>query len=296
MNIGFVTEGNIQYKKGKFLGNYTLKSEGYKYPCIYNENIKGCMIEGKVVRVPLKLQDENRIAIMTVDFTEGLKKTAKMKKVNNKIEIIEARKDYVNINNQIKRFNFPYATAYSRTKTGFFCAPEVGDTVAVIFPTTEENEGYVSWAVNNKESLRFSNPFIRNYKTTEKEQELIGKLNNDKDEKLNVKSMEDSVLGTDLSLYNFAVSGAVLHTYTKESISEETKIRSTLAHSEINLVSEEEYSLSSKNITVAASSNYNEKAESKKINISSKDSTYDVKKEKGASFEITTNSHKINIK
>ena len=296
MNIGFVTEGNIQYKKGKFSGNYTLKNEGYKYPCIYNENIKGCMIEGKVVRVPLKLQDENRIAIMTVDFTEGLKKTAKMKKTNNRIEVIEARKDYININNQIKRFNFPYATAYSRTKTGFFCAPEVGDIVAVVFPTTEENEGYVSWAVNNKESLRFSNPFIRNYKTTEKEQELVNELNNDKDEKLNIKSMEDSVLGTDLSLYNFAVSGAVLHTYTKESISEETKMKSTFAHNEINLVSEEEYSLSSKNITVAASSKYNEKAESKKINISSKESIYDLKKEKGTSFEITTNSHKINIK
>ncbi|MDH6458255.1 hypothetical protein M2102_001890 [Fusobacterium sp. PH5-7] len=296
MSIGFVTEGNIEYEKGKFLGNYILKNEEYKYPCIYNENIKGCMIEGKVVRVPLKLQDENRIAIMTVDFTEGLKKTAKMKKINNGINTIEARKDYVNINNQVKRFSFPYATAYSKTKTGFFCSPEVGDIVAVIFPTTEENEGYVSWAVNNKESLRFSNPFIRNYKTTEKEQELIGELNNDQNEKININSMEDAVLGTDLTLYNFAVSGAVLHTYTKKSISEETETKSTLAHNEINLVSEEEYSLSSKNIAIAASSNYNEKAEKKKVNISSKESIYDEKREKGSSFEITTNSHKINIK
>ena len=111
----------------------------------------------------LPIAKNGKIAIMTVDFYSGLQKAASNKSRN--IIEIESGGDCFLLNNKEERFNFPYTTPYSKTNTGYFCTPEIMDTVAVNFPTTEESEGYVVWAVNNEGNIRFSNPYVRNYTT-----------------------------------------------------------------------------------------------------------------------------------
>lgn len=160
-NMGIVTRGHIAYKSGKFYGEYSTKQKDYIYEYIANENIKGCMIEGTVMSIPIS--KNGKIAIMTVDFYSGLQKTA-FNKFHNIIKVESAGDSFL-FNNKEERFNFPYTTPYSKTNTGYFCTPEVLDTVAVNFPTTEESEGYVVWAVNNEGNIRFSNPYVRNYTT-----------------------------------------------------------------------------------------------------------------------------------
>ena len=176
-DMGYVTEGNIGYASEKFFGQYYTKMENYTYEYIPNKNIQGAMIEGAVTAVPDS--GKGRIAVMTVDFSGGLQKAADNKLHNRRK--VEAAGEW--IMKQEKRFIFPYTTPYSQTNTGYFCTPEKGDIVAVNFPTTEEHEGYVVWAVNSDGNLRFSNPNVRNYTLPiikERETYFDFKLNYDK--------------------------------------------------------------------------------------------------------------------
>lgn len=128
----------------------------YKYPYITNKNIAGKVIEGIVETVFA----EDGIAKMTVNLSEGLKKTAAIKSGFKSIP----KKAYSDING---RFNFPYATPYSQTNTGLFCTPEIHDRVTVYYPTEEEIESYVMGTINNPGNGRFSNPTIRNFSIKE---------------------------------------------------------------------------------------------------------------------------------
>ncbi len=148
----------IVLKSKIFLKNNLLKSEfqatdvgNYTILKKYNSRIKGCCIEGQVEKV-LK---EGEIAKMEVIFYEGLKKIAELKNGGD-YEMIYP--DY-----GIKRFPLSYQTFYSQTNTGFFCTPEVNDTVEVYFPSDDEGMAKVSWAVNNKGNGRFSNYEKRNF-------------------------------------------------------------------------------------------------------------------------------------
>ena len=164
-NMGYITKGKLVLKDGKFTGEYFLRQEEYIYEYISNENIKGCTIEGKVIHLP-ENKNKNAVAIMIVDFSNGIKKAAQ-NKIQNK-RVVKDINDWILLNKKEERFSFPYTTPYSQSNTGYFCTPEVGDIVAVNFPTTEEFEGYAAWAVNNIGSIRFTNPYVRNY-TTKKE-------------------------------------------------------------------------------------------------------------------------------
>lgn len=124
----------------------------YKYPYITNKNIAGKVIEGKVEKVFA----EGGIAKMTVNLSEGLKKTASIQ-LGYKFK---PKKAYLDTKG---RFNFPYITPYSQTNTGLFCTPEINDRVTVYYPTDEEVESYVMGAISNPGNGRFSNPTIRNF-------------------------------------------------------------------------------------------------------------------------------------
>lgn len=203
-DLGAIVRGSIKIINDKFQGRYFLQNTEYKYKCIHNENIKGCVIEGTVRKVPFpgdkevkpfyltkeeekemeekrksildeeerknfdkEIKEKTGIAVMQVILAEGLGKTASSL-FNNKIKN-ESLYDIVpkGISGEKRKesFIFPYSTPYSKTKTGFFCTPEIGDTVAVYFPTEDEHDAYVKGAVNNKYSIRFSNQFVRNYTT-----------------------------------------------------------------------------------------------------------------------------------
>ena len=153
-------KGNFSVLKTRiFLKDFILKSEflatdmsSYHIFRKYNEKIKGCRIEANVERV----FEDGGIAKMEVRFAEGLKKIVQER--SNEESNDKAYDDY-----GIKRFPLSYQTFYSQTNTGFFCTPEVNDTVEVYFPNEDERFAKVSWAINNKGNGRFSNYTKRNF-------------------------------------------------------------------------------------------------------------------------------------
>ena len=154
INTGLnVIESNI------YLKNNILKSEAmiadltrYYVERKYNEKIVGNRIEVKVERV----FEENNIAKMEVMFYEGLKNLVESSEDNGK-----NYKAYVDYG--LKRFAFSYQTFYSQTNTGFFCTPEINDTVEIYFPNKDEKMAKISWAINNKGNGRFSDYEKRNF-------------------------------------------------------------------------------------------------------------------------------------
>ena len=146
-----------------FLKDFILKSEflatdmsSYHIFKKYNEKIKGCRIEANVERV----FEDGGIAKMEVRFAEGLKKIVQER--SNDESNDKAYDDY-----GIKRFPLSYQTFYSQTNTGFFCTPEVNDTVEVYFPNEDERFAKVSWAINNKGNGRFSDYTKRNFQVNQ---------------------------------------------------------------------------------------------------------------------------------
>ena len=157
-------KGNFSVLKTKiFLKDFILKSEflatdmsSYHIFKKYNEKIKGCRIEANVERV----FEDGGIAKMEVRFAEGLKKIVQER--SNDESNDKAYDDY-----GIKRFPLSYQTFYSQTNTGFFCTPEVNDTVEVYFPNEDERFAKVSWAINNKGNGRFSDYTKRNFQVNQ---------------------------------------------------------------------------------------------------------------------------------
>ena len=156
--------GNFSVLKTRiFLKDFILKSEflatdmsSYHIFRKYNEKIKGCRIEANVERV----FEDSGIAKMEVRFAEGLKKIVQER--SNEESNDKAYDDY-----GIKRFPLSYQTFYSQTNTGFFCTPEVNDTVEVYFPNEDERFAKVSWAINNKGNGRFSDYTKRNFQVNQ---------------------------------------------------------------------------------------------------------------------------------
>ena len=156
--------GNFSVLKTRiFLKDFILKSEflatdmsSYHIFRKYNEKIKGCRIEANVERV----FEDGGIAKMEVRFAEGLKKIVQER--SNDESNDKAYDDY-----GIKRFPLSYQTFYSQTNTGFFCTPEVNDTVEVYFPNEDERFAKVSWAINNKGNGRFSDYTKRNFQVNQ---------------------------------------------------------------------------------------------------------------------------------
>ena len=157
-------KGNFSVLKTKiFLKDFILKSEflatdmsSYHIFKKYNEKIKGCRIEANVERV----FEDGGIAKMEVRFGEGLEKIVQER--SNEESNDKAYDDY-----GIKRFPLSYQTFYSQTNTGFFCTPEVNDTVEVYFPNEDERFAKVSWAINNKGNGRFSDYTKRNFQVNQ---------------------------------------------------------------------------------------------------------------------------------
>ena len=168
-------KGNFSVLKTRiFLKNFILKSEflatdigSYHIFKKYNEKIKGCRIEANVERV----FEDGGIAKMEVRFAEGLKKIVQER--SNDESNDKAYDDY-----GIKRFPLSYQTFYSQTNTGFFCTPEINDTVEVYFPNEDERFAKVSWAINNKGNGRFSDYTKRNFQVNQSDFNFSLNLNN----------------------------------------------------------------------------------------------------------------------
>jgi len=133
----------------------------------YNKKIRGCRIEANVERV----FEDGGIAKMEVKFSEGLKRIVQERSDSESND--RAYDDY-----GIKKFPLSYQTFYSQTNTGFFCTPEVNDTVEVYFPNEDERFAKVSWAINNKGNGRFSDYTKRNFQVNQSDFNFNLNLNN----------------------------------------------------------------------------------------------------------------------
>jgi hypothetical protein len=294
--IGYVAQGRISCHEDKFFGDYILRDFEYIHPLIYNEKIRGATLEGKVKRTPFSTQNKIGAAAMTIDFIDGVKLKARYLQEKNRIYKVAFRNDMVMSNHKLERYQFPYVTPYSKTKTGLFCAPEVGDNVLVYFSSNVEADAFVIGAAKNERSLRFTNPFERNYVTTQDERTLFGKLDRDLSEENNTKDMLESVEACIDKLFNFSVASDKLGVYLKDTIYEETKQKSVLTHENCSIVSENSYNLNSEDINITANSNYEEKADRKSENIDSKTGIYNSKEENANSISTITNNHSVKIR
>lgn len=103
-------------------------------PKIYNENIVGLTLSGKVLEA---IHDKVKVHLS----------------VDEKQEVSKA-------------YAFSYATGYSaEDHTGWYVMPEVGDTVQVIFPIEDENKAYAAAAIRQKDSDKTTDPKIKYLRT-----------------------------------------------------------------------------------------------------------------------------------
>ncbi|MGL6064728.1 MAG: contractile injection system protein, VgrG/Pvc8 family [Fusobacteriaceae bacterium] len=169
-DYGFISLGKLEYINGQFSGEYTLRNIDYRYAYISNKNIEGGSIEARVIKIPK--ENKAGIAVLLLNFSEGVKKISSTRQKINRD--VQSKSDY--LGEKVSYYEFPYTTPYSKSNTGFFCTPEIEDNVTVYFPIDEENSGYVAGSVNNKEGIRFSNPYERNYTLLNGEREKIFNL------------------------------------------------------------------------------------------------------------------------
>lgn len=182
---------------------------------IYNPKkvIKGTFIEASVVEVI-----ENReVASMKVDFSKSLEDKSENKKT------------------------LSFATPYSKTNTGFFPTPEVGDVVDVYFPSNNENDAKIAFCINNKGSNKFCSDKYRCFNTKDANIELEG-------DNLNIN----------LSKFNLLLNKA-FNCASKDYIALESKNELSLYAQKLELVSKKgDINLNSKgNINMKANKIFN---------------------------------------
>lgn len=179
-----------------------------KYKFIPFNTIKGTFVEASVVEVI-----ENReVASMKVDFSRSLEDKSKNKKI------------------------LSFSTPYSKTNTGFFPSPEVGDIVDVYFPSNNENDAKVAFCINNKGSNKFCNDSYRCFNTKEANLEL-----------------DKGDLNLNLSKCNLIVNKS-FNCASKDYIALESVNESSIYAKKIDLVSKSE------DINIKSSNNINLKA------------------------------------
>ena len=196
-------------KDNYVVNDYELIEISHEFEAL--KNSVGYIIEGKV----LKIGGTDGIATMTVDFSHGLEKSAEKKSQAYEDEYAGSH-------------NFPYCTEYSSSNSGMFCSPEKGDIVTIYVPQNNENFSYVTGAVNNPGSERFSNPNIRNY----------------------TLSGDDSAGGA--PMFNFQLNSKVFSVNTTDFIGLNSKNNMIMNTTNANMTAEN-YTANTKNITEISS-------------------------------------------
>ena len=204
-----VSKALLRMKDNYVVNDYELIEISHEFEAL--KNSVGYIIEGKV----LKIGGTDGIATMTVDFSHGLEKSAEKKSQAYEDEYAGSH-------------NFPYCTEYSSSNSGMFCSPEKGDIVTIYVPQNNENFSYVTGAVNNPGSERFSNPNIRNY----------------------TLSGDDSAGGA--PMFNFQLNSKVFSVNTTDFIGLNSKNNMIMNTTNANMTAEN-YTANTKNITEISS-------------------------------------------
>lgn len=336
--LGYIASGEVYLtENAKLQGNYIIKPNDYTYPYIENKNIKGGTLNARVKRVNYTDLTTDGKALISVDFTEGLEDIVKRNNIRAMKTIYEKtaeRKDNIKIaskdistkrdenqKEKMGKYLFPYITPYSKTKTGFFCTPELNDKVTIYFPTTEEGDGFCIGALNNEMSIRFSNPFKRNYTTTLSEQIKLREIANDmnaekiiepfeklagdrlltKAEKIDAISGADKKSGRKIEvdedmLYSIMINNGnvdlIIKNTIKEKVNQHLKDIKELLQFNVN----GEYSNYSLNKFVTVEEKQQDYSETKLESGLNREECYEEKKERTTKIKISTNEYDVQVK
>jgi hypothetical protein len=144
---------------------------GLKQNLIYNRQLTGVSIEGKVIAVE---KDNLKVSLVGIGEKNQAEATACW---------------------------FPYATPYTAAgNTGWYCLPELGDAIQLIFPTVREENAFALSAVRRRERSgeRLQDPAVKYFRTVNgaAETETIPKewLFNQEKQRLTLNGKEDMTL------------------------------------------------------------------------------------------------------
>lgn len=185
-----VSEGTSIMEDGILINTYVITPlKGSSQDLLWNKKIVGVSIEGKVIEI----KDDNIRVHMEIDKSQ--------------------KKD--------EAFWFHYSTFYScEGNTGWYCMPELEDSVKVYFPTNEEKDAIVLSTIRRKTKGgdKIKNPDEKFFRTKEKKEkkftkkELVFSAKDDKvlirlnedngieissDSEINIKSNEDLTINGD---------------------------------------------------------------------------------------------------
>lgn len=103
---------------------------------------------------------------------KGVSLLAKVVQIQNTCVQVEIQSDENKEKSGYKWFN--YATIYSTPDgTGWYCMPEVGDTVRIVFPDEDENNAYVMSSVHLEAEEARNNPDHKSWKNRQNKEILF---------------------------------------------------------------------------------------------------------------------------
>ncbi|KNY27949.1 phage baseplate assembly protein V [Pseudobacteroides cellulosolvens] len=133
----YILSSETKVHDGIVLNTYILKDgEGIKYNRIYNDQLIGVSLFGKVIDVA---KDTVKVHL----------------KIDEKQPVGEA-------------MWFPYSTVYSSPDgSGWYCMPEIGDKVRLYFPDADEKNAFTASSVNltSKDPQKRSDPAVKSIST-----------------------------------------------------------------------------------------------------------------------------------
>ncbi|WP_129599952.1 hypothetical protein [Anaerophilus nitritogenes] len=133
----YIKSKEIEMKNGILLFRYILSTKmGLSQDRLYNEQIAGISLKGKVLE---RVYDKLKVHLEIDKFQD-----------------------------KSKAWEFTYTTIYTAEgNSGWYCMPELNDTVLIYFPTKEEDKGVGmnSIRVMNKSTDKIGNPDIKYFRT-----------------------------------------------------------------------------------------------------------------------------------
>lgn len=134
----YIKQKTAKMKQGVLVYEYILSSENsFLQDKLYHEGIIGLSLKGKVLEV---IEDKVKVQL--------------------EIDAEQTRKE--------EAYAFPYTTMYTAEgNSGWYCMPEVDDTVMIYFPTKEEKSGIGvnSLRMSEKGSDKLDNPDVKYFRT-----------------------------------------------------------------------------------------------------------------------------------
>lgn len=181
----YIHEVLSNYINGELIHEYFLYAHnGYRIEPYVNEKIAGCSLMGTVKDV--------------------------------KMDMVKLQMEKDELSGQPLMW-FPYSTIYSSPEgTGWYCMPEIGDSVRIHFPDADEEHGYVISAVHLEADTERSRPGHKSFKSKHNKQILFTpekiEITNNKGTRIVLSDESGIIMQTDKSINLDAVGNILVTT------------------------------------------------------------------------------------